>query len=179
MASVARVSKAARILSFTTLIFMIGMILSVAYFFIDVDIGRDYMLGAAQTSYSPATIETLSNGTLRLMMAVGWMAVAVQLFILWRVKTLFDLYGAGEFLSLDCALTIRSIGIGLLALPIVRFIQQPLWSMLKTMREEETMITISISSNGLGFAIGGALMMLIGWAMVEASRAAEENRGFV
>lgn len=179
MANLARVSKAARILSFATMAVMIAMVLGVSFFFIDVDMGRDILLRNAPTLGVPITVDALTDGTVRMMMAIGLVSVAVQLFILWRAKTLFDLYGAGEFLSPNCAETIRSIGVGLLALPLIRFVQEPLWSILMTLNAEEISVSISISSHGLGFVIGGALMLLIGWAMVEASRAAEENRGFV
>jgi len=179
MANLSRVSRYARLLSFATTVFMIGLVLGVSYFFVDTDLGRDILLRSAPTLGTSVDLASLSAGTIRSMMVIGLMSTAVQLFILWWAKRLFDLYGAGEFLSPDCAEAIRAIGLGLLALPLVRFVQTPLWSILMTLDAEETSVSISVSSNGMGFLIGGALMLLIGWAMVEASRAAEENKGFV
>ena len=169
------VSRVARTLSFVILIFMIAMVIGVTYFFVDPEVGRAVLL---QRTPSDGSV-SLSNGTIRSMLFVGLATVAVELYLLWQARVLFDLYAQENYLSRECADSIRNLGLGLIALPVIRFIQEPIWSILMTLESEDISVSIAVSSEGIGFLIGGSLMLLIGLAMVEASNAAEENRGFV
>lgn len=170
------VSRIARILSFITMILMIVMVLGVAYFFVDLEVGRAVLLHEAPMGDG---LVPLSDGIIRSMLCVGLASAAIQLYLLWQARNLFELYAQRNYLSRDCADTIRNLGLGLVALPIVRFIQEPIWSILRTLGAEDISVSIGVSSSGIGYLIGGFLMLLIGLAMVEASSAAEENKGFV
>ena len=170
------VSRIARTLSFVTLAIMIALVLGVSYFFIDIEAGRAVLLRDAMTMAGPISP---SDGTIRSMLCVGLVSVAVQLYLLWQARRLFELYAQKNYLSRDCADTIRNLGFGLVALPIIRFIQEPIWSILMTLEAEDISVSIGVSSSGIGYLIGGFLMLLIGLAMVEASNAAEENKGFI
>lgn len=170
------VARSARFLSFLTLVVMIATVLGVAYFFLDVEAGRAVLLSNAPDLEGAPP---LSDGTLRAMLCVGLISVAVQLYLFWQARTLFDLYASENYLSRDCADTIRNLGFGLVALPLVRFLQEPVWSILMTLGSDDISVSIGVSSNGIGYLIGGVLMLLIGWAMLEASRIAEENKSFV
>ncbi|RLJ41417.1 hypothetical protein BCF46_3210 [Litoreibacter meonggei] len=170
------VARSARILSFLTMVLMIATVLGVTYFFIDIEAGHAVLLSSAPDLEDA---RALSDGTVRAMLCIGLVSVAVQLYLLWQARILFDLYASQNYLSRDCANTIRNLGFGLVALPVVRFLQEPIWSILMTLGSEDISVSIGVSSSGIGYLIGGVLMLLIGWAMLEASRAAEENKGFV
>lgn len=170
------ISQLARLLGFATLVIMALMVLGIVYFFIDVEAGRAVLLRDAPEF---AGSSVLSSGTIRSMLIVGLASVAVQIYLLWQAHILFGLYARRSFLSRDSAHTIRNLGLGLLILPVVRFVQEPIWSILMTMNSEDISLSIGISSDGIGYLIGGVLMLLIGLAMAEATHAAEENRGFV
>lgn len=170
------VARIAHILSFLTLVIMIAVVLGVSYFFVDIEAGRAVLLSnAPELKGAPP----LSDGTLRAMLCVGLFSVSAQLYLLWQARKLFNLYASENYLSRDCADTIRNLGLGLVALPLIRFLQEPIWSILMTLGSDDISVSIAVSSNGIGYLIGGVLMLLIGWAMLEASRVAEENKSFV
>lgn len=170
------VSCMARGLAFLTSALMALIVIGCGYVLYDIDVGRDLILSEAPALDTPVT---LGDGTLRLMMVFGLISVAVQLYALWQARALFHLYGSGDYLSLDCADAITRLGVALISLPLLKFLLEPIWSIIMTLGQEEQQVSIGISSSGIGFLIGGFLVLLIGWSMCEAAALAEENRSFV
>jgi hypothetical protein len=105
----------------------------------------------------------------------------ILLLTLNEMRKLFGAYAKGEILTDRCARLIQRIGQGFLALAIVPFLLRPVQSALLTLANPpgERSIAIGLDSEMIFFALSGGLIIVIGWAMREASEAASENRSFV
>ena len=70
---------------------------------------------------------------------------------------------------------------GFLALAIVPFVLIPVQSVLLSWANPagQRSLTVSLSTAMLGFALAAGLLIVIGWAMRDASDVAAENRAFV
>ncbi len=115
-------------------------------------------------------------------------AVALNLFspliLIWtlnEMRKLFESYSKGEILTDHCALLIQRIGQGFLALAIVPFVLRPIQSVILTWANPQggRSLAIGLNSDMIFFALSGGLIVVIGWAMRDASFAASENRSFV
>lgn len=120
--------------------------------------------------------------------AIIWAGIAVSLIphaftlmALVAMRQLFALYRGGDPLAPAAALLIRRIGANLLAAGVLGFLVMPLCTVLFTLSNPpgERMVAVGISNGDVGFVLVAGLMFLIGWSMTEASRVAEENKGFV
>ncbi|PTX57992.1 hypothetical protein C8N43_2667 [Litoreibacter ponti] len=167
--------EVARVLTVVTLAAMIAIVIFVAYSFIDTSLAKAMVLRQALSF----PLDDASEGTLRMMMGIGLVAMLVQLYILNSVRDLFGLYARGIFLTDDNGHAITRIGLGLITLPLVRFILEPLWTLLLTHGLDERSVSISVSSTGIGLMLGGILMLMIGRSMSEAVRLRLENEAFV
>lgn len=126
--------------------------------------------------------ETVLNpGKTVAVIMISCLALPAILFSLWHMRALFALYRVGEILSAACARHILRIGQGLVALAIVGTLLQPLQVLILTLDNPPgaRQISIGLSSDTVGFLLAGGLLVVIGWVMREAARAAEENAGFV
>lgn len=168
--------KSAGLLAVITLLSMWCVVLFVGYSFIDTSLAVAAVLrhGAGLPG-----IEEVSAGRLRIMMVVGLPAILVQLYILNAVRALFSLYSCGIFLTEENGKAITRIGIGLIILPVVRFVLEPVWTVILTHGAEQMSMSVSFSSTGVGLMLGGLLMLLIGQSMFEASRVRQEYEAFV
>jgi len=115
------------------------------------------------------------------VLLVGSITLAVQLFVVWHMRALFGLYAEGEALSRACAVHISKVGLGLLVFPLTAVLFDMAASVLLTMGNPvgERELVLSFDSDEIAGALGGALLLLIGAAMKEATRQAEENRAFI
>ncbi len=113
--------------------------------------------------------------------ALNLIPLIILLFTLNTMRQLFRSYRQGQVLTDGCAVLIQRIGQGFLALSLAPFILQPLLSVLLSMTNPpgERSISIGLSSDMVFFAVAGGLILVIGWAMREASDLASENRTFV
>lgn len=100
---------------------------------------------------------------------------------LLQMHRLFAGFRAGEILTQNGAILIRRIGMGLLAVAVLRILATPLQSLIITLPAPPGLRSLVISLHGadVGFFLAAGLMAVIGWAMEDAARAAEENRSFV
>lgn len=114
-------------------------------------------------------------------MALGAVALLVGLWVLWHMRALFRRYQMGEVITDASALHIRRIGQGLLAVAILPIVVYPLQSILLTMTnpEGQKSVAVAVSFDDIGFLLAGGLLVLIGWAMGEASRMAQDNAAIV
>lgn len=113
--------------------------------------------------------------------ALGLINVMIVLFILNGMRKLFTAYSTGEVLTDHCAVLIQRIGKGFVALAAANFLLDPLQMVLLTMANPpgQRSIAIGLNSDMIFFALSGGLIIVIGWAMREASDAAAENKAFV
>lgn len=113
--------------------------------------------------------------------SLGLPALGLILWSLWNAFWLFRAYGAGEIVSLEIGRRIRRIGITLVAFPLVTTVTNLLTSIVVSWDEPEgqRIMSLSISSEAVIMAITGAILIMVGWSMVEAARIADENRQFV
>ncbi len=140
---------------------------------------------------SPATFATsqfdfdlspqITQTQLWAAIALGLINVLIVLFILNGMRKLFDAYSKGDVLTDYCAVLIQRIGKGFVTLAAANFLLYPLQTLLLTMANPpgQRSITIGLNSDMIFFALSGGLIVVIGWAMREASDAAAENKAFV
>lgn len=105
----------------------------------------------------------------------------ILIWILNEMRKLFSNYAAGNILTDQCAHLIQRIGQGFLALAIVPLVLRPIQSVLLTLANPpgQRSLAIGLNRDMIFFALAGGLVVIIGWAMREASDAASENRSFV
>lgn len=116
-----------------------------------------------------------------LIILLGAVALLPVGLALTQMRALFARYRQGEILTAPCARHILRAGQALLALALVQFLILPLQIMVLTADNPagERIVTFDFTSETLWLLLSGGLLVVIGWVMVEAARAAEENAGFI
>ena len=105
----------------------------------------------------------------------------ILLFTLNSMRQLFASYRRGEVFTDACARLIQSIGRGFMGLALMPFLLHPILTGLLSMANPpgQRSISVNLSSDMVFFALSGGLIIVIGWAMRQASELASENRAFV
>ncbi|MGL4319925.1 MAG: DUF2975 domain-containing protein [Paracoccaceae bacterium] len=113
--------------------------------------------------------------------AMGLLALIPALYALLHMRRLFRLYLAGQVLTAPAARHIRQIGLALVTIGCTGPLIPTLQTLIMTADNPagQRMLQISLSSDNLGFLLAGGLLTVVGWAMTEAARVAEDNQGFV
>lgn len=137
--------------------------------------------GAAAAFPGFVVSEAVNQTQLWLARLLGFIPLGIGLWLLVTMRALLGLYAQGQALSVDAAGDIRRIGLGLLALGVLPIVIRPVQAVLLSWNNPpgERMVSVFFGSNDIGFVLGGAVMLMIGWAMAEAAEAAAENRAFV
>ncbi len=172
------VKRTAAILSYATL-GLIGLVLLAALvFLVRPDLARGVLIDASPVVRMDTPPGT---GTIYAVQAVGWLVLAVILFVLWHIHGLFRLYAQGQALSDPGGRRLRWIGIGLMLLPVAVTIFGAASSVLLSWNNGPGAREVSLGINlqAIGFVIGGALLLFVGMTIREAAEIAEDNRGFV
>jgi hypothetical protein len=127
------------------------------------------------------SIASLTPALRTLALALGLPSLALILWTLWNAFWLFRAYRAGEVVSLEIGRRIRRIGGTLVAFPFVSTAASVLTSIVVSWNnpEGQRQLVLSIGSDAIVMVVTGAMLMMVGWSMVEASRIADENRQFV
>ena len=120
---------------------------------------------------------------MQLMLAAG-LSLLRPLILLWtlnEMRKLFGAYNTGDVLTDHAARLIQRIGQGFVAMAVVPFLVQPVQSVLLTLANPpgQRSLAIGLDSEMIFFILSGGLIIVIGWAMREASAAAAENRAIV
>jgi hypothetical protein len=131
-----------------------------------------------------ATLPPGSNASglpLWLGVAVGLLPAAVLFWALDLLRRLFRLYKSGEVLTENAAILIRQTGKAMLLLALLKIVVHPVQTLLLTWQSPpgSRMVSIAIGQAEIGFLLLAGLLTVIGWAMTEAARVAEENRSFI
>jgi hypothetical protein len=97
------------------------------------------------------------------------------------MRRLFGRYRSGEILSDACAADILRIGQALFAVAAMTVLVPTLQIVVLTWHIGlgQRLLSIGIDSSTLGFLLSGGLLIVIGWVMREAAKAAEDAKGFV
>lgn len=113
--------------------------------------------------------------------AIAAGSIALTCAALWNMRVLMVLYATGDVLGPDTALCIRRIGNLLLALAIYGVIAHTLTVLALTWGNPagERSLSVAFSNTDLFLFIAAGLMTVIGLAMTEAARVANENRAFI
>lgn len=113
--------------------------------------------------------------------AIGVGSVALICAALWNMRALLVHYATGDVLGPDTALRIRRIGHLLLALAIYGVVSHTLTVLVLTWGNPagERALSVAFSNTDLFLFLAAGLMAVIGLAMTEAARVADENRAFV
>ncbi|SPA54687.1 DUF2975 domain-containing protein [Cupriavidus taiwanensis] len=115
--------------------------------------------------------------------AAGFLATGIGLTllicVLHQARRMFVAFGRGEVLTIDTAIRLRRMALALTAMgpaiPLIRLLTgvalvgvpgKPYW-------------IIAITLSDYFVSLLGGLLLAIAWAMLEAVRIAEENKGFV
>jgi hypothetical protein len=172
------VKKWARILEWATIIGLVTIPIAIIGALFSTPITLDTVAQKLENiAVSPATTP------LQVYVAVGLNLIPpiILLFTLNRMRQLFGSYRQGQILTDQSALLIQRIGQGFLSLAVVPFVLQPILSVVLSFANPsgERSVSINLNSEMFFFAAAGGLIIIIGWAMREASDMASENRAFV
>jgi len=115
------------------------------------------------------------------VVALNLISPLILFLTLNEMRKLFSAYVDGQVLTEASARLILKVGQGFLALAIVPFVIKPMQSVLLTLANPpgERSLAIGLDSDMMFFALSGGLLIVIGWAMREASDVASEYKSFV
>jgi hypothetical protein len=137
---------------------------------------------AIRARFSELPVSTaIPPGKAAAVAALGLVTLIPALVALWRMRALFSRYRRGEILTPPAAELIRGIGGALVVLALAGVLLRTAQVLVLTLDNPDGQKILAISFDGdfLGFLLSGGLLVVIGWAMREAARAAEENASFV
>lgn len=156
---------------------LVGLPLGVAATFVVLPRADHMMAVPSGLSVSP-DITLLQNAG---AIVVGLIPLVILMWTIWTMRCLFGLFASGAVLTPSAAQRIRRIGWGFLALALAPLVIIPAQSVLLTWANPvgQRMVSVSLSSDMLGFAVVSGLLILIGWAMAQAAEVAAENESFI
>jgi hypothetical protein len=110
---------------------------------------------------------------------IGVAVVPVALGFFWQMRSLCRHSASGEVLSQRGTRPLRLMGVFASLVGLFSVILPTLQRLAMTWGTGSVMISLAVTEGAIGFlALGGSLLMT-GWAMAEATRAAEENAGLI
>lgn len=123
----------------------------------------------------------ITRAQLITVVALNLISPVILFLTLNEMRQLFGAYAEGQVLTESSARLIQRIGQGFVALAVVPFFVKPVQSVLLTLANPsgERSFAIGIESDMIFFALSGGLIVVIGWAMREASDVAAENKSFI
>ncbi len=107
--------------------------------------------------------------------------LSVSLFALYNLQKLFSFYADGKFFAPENARCFRSMGWALVIAVPVDILFSAALSVLLSFDQPagQRMLEISMSSNDIGIAVVGGVIVIVSWVMAEAVKLAEENAQIV
>ena len=177
MTALSRTRRLARPLSYLTTAALLGypaaiFLMALSGFFSEARL-RD--------TYDAVTIAQITPAVWGVLAAVALVSIALVTLALWNMRALLALYATGDVLGQDAALRIRRIGQSLLALAVWSVLSHTLNVAALTWNNPPgtRALSVAFSNSDLFLFLAAGLITVIGWAMFEAARVADENRSFV
>lgn len=144
---------------------------------------------------SPAWVETLVvphlalngapvalDGDTRLIgFAISMIPMAALIAMLHQSYELFDAFRLGNVLSAEAPMRLRRIGLGMVALGVLRPLATMLLGLSLTWSNPpgQRILAVGLSIDDVMIALFGGLVLAVGHAMAEAAAIAEEHRQIV
>ncbi len=123
-----------------------------------------------------------ASGITRALLVPGiWGMLAVALYTLWQMATLFACFAQGDALTPGTAQAIHRVGGGLLALAALGVLGHTATGLVLSIDAApgQRVFSIGLDHADIGFALAGGLMSLIGGVMQQALEIRSENESFV
>lgn len=127
-------------------------------------------------------IETVLDTSRSVAIALlGCIAAMPLLFAIFQMKGLFDRYRRGDILTEACARHILRIGQGLMATSVAALLLPTPQTLVLTYDNPpgSRMLSLGLSSDAVAVFLLSGLLTVIGLALREAAKIADENAGFV
>lgn len=114
-------------------------------------------------------------------LGLGAVGLGLVLWLVFRMRQLFDLYTQGDILGRAPARAVLRLGQGLLVLEGFRFVAGPLTVLILTLANPpgQRALAIAFGSADLFLFFAAGLLTVIGWVLTRAADIAEDNAGFV
>lgn len=113
--------------------------------------------------------------------AIALVSVALTCAVLWNIRALLRLFSQGDVVGPETARIISRIGTLLLVLATYSVVAHTLTVLALTLGNPPggRSLSVAVNSTDLFLFIAAGMMIVIGLAMSEAARIADENRAFV
>lgn len=168
-----KIYKLSRLLRIATVLAMIALIGVALIFAIATPLGL-YLTPAED-------LETVRTPSFFATLAMYAVSTCFFIYALEQLRKLFSRYMKGEVISDKTAGLIQKSGIGLFWAALVEIMIFPVAAFVTmvTNGPEEFSALDTFGMGQIGFLFAAGLLIVIGWAMSDAARMAEENRAFV
>lgn len=116
-----------------------------------------------------------------LLALIGLPALGLMLWGLWNAFWLFRNLRKGALFVVDSGVRIGRVGIAILFLAPVGIVARAVGTVIVSWNNPpgQQEIAVSVGSADVIMLVAGATLLMLGWAMKEATRIADENRQFV
>ncbi|MCF6444491.1 hypothetical protein [Nereida sp. MMG025] len=113
--------------------------------------------------------------------ALGTALSAVGFLALWRLYALVRCFAEGTFLTQTTVRAVQKLGHALIYLALAKIAFGPLSDLwfIWISKPETGQVSLSVSSEEVGFLLVSGVLALVGHALREGVAAASENKGFI
>jgi hypothetical protein len=176
--AITRLRRIARPMSYLVTLAMVLLLLALLIATLTGTFNESYLRDTYSAVTLPEQITPLAWGV---TYGIAILSIGLMLLALWHMRALFSLYAMGDVFGPDTARAIRSIGLTLFALAILRIVGHTLCVLALTAANPpgQRALSVGLTSNNIFLLFTSGLLVAIGWAMSEATRIADENKGFV
>jgi hypothetical protein len=129
----------------------------------------------------PGVSYELTPPVVAIVLLLGFAPVVAVEWGLWNAALLFRSYGVGSVLTEATGRRLRHFGVALIELPVLVFLARPIGTLVLTINNVpgQRQVLLSADASWVIVVVAGAILIGIGWGIVEAARIADENRSFV
>lgn len=170
-----RIRRTSRLFQRLTLALMglLPLIAGMAWAFID--------LNELDFGYSAEEVGPLTSFERWSAAALSIIPLSVSLLALYNLQRLFALYAKGKFFERENVRCFRNMGWALVVVVPLDILFNSALSVLLSLDQPagERMLAVSLSSDDLGIAIIGAVIIIVSWVMAEAADLSQDNAQIV
>lgn len=170
-----KISRLARLLRRATVLGMIGLI--AFYMVLALFLIAGNVFGQIEDPGQPMASFSVSSAIF-----IAVVSGACSIYALEQLRRLFSCYCKGNIVSDTTARHIQNAGAGLFWAAVLEILRAPIaWLAVRVFSEPKPYAEIDggFGSAEVGFLFAAGVLTVIGWAMSEAARMADENRAFV